>query len=57
MQLDRPPGLGVLAGPVPKRVAGDADVGADDEVPLRDVRPRLLCDDQLCPTTADGHGG
>jgi hypothetical protein len=56
LQLDRPPGLGLLAGPAPKRAADEADVGVDGEVPVRDVRQRLLCDDQLCPTMADGHG-
>jgi len=50
-QLDRPPGLGLLAGPAAKRVA-DEDVGAgsDGEEPARDKRPRVLCDPPVAPS-------
>ena len=49
-QLDRPPGLGLLAGPAAKRIAEDGGDGSDGEEPARDKRPRVLCDPPVAPS-------
>ena len=49
-QLDRPPGLGLLAGPAAKRVAEDGGAGSDGEESVRDKRPRVLCDSPVAPS-------
>ena len=50
LQLDRPPGLGLLAGPAAKRVGEDEGAGSDGEEPARDKRPRVLCDSPVAPS-------
>ena len=51
VELDHPPGLGVSAGPTPKRRADDAAADVGDEAPAHKERRRLLCEDELCPAS------